>query len=231
MDASTECATLLLFYVIIMLYANFIIIPFSVSTETAFYEKGKTIHLRAYKDVLTYGGHNQFSTIFPPSIMERGAVGTGSGGGGGGVVGSGGGGLGGLGGLGTNNGGSSGGGGMSDMSDNICLQDLVGGNGGGVNHNGVNNSHLTDHLHNHHSLHDSVAAAVSVSSAITGLMSGGGAGGSSGLGHHLHSSHHNSHHDLSNHHHHHHHSVVPHTPTLHEPLEKLKREFLYLSLA
>lgn len=135
-------------------------------------KKGKTIHLRAYKDALTYGGHNQFSTIFPSSIMERG--------------------------------------GLENMSDSagLCLQDLVGGSNNGSGSGSNNNP---DHLHNHHSLHDSVAAAVSVSSAITGLMSSGG----SGLSH----LHHNSH-DVSNHHHHH--SVVPHTPALHEPLEKLK---------
>lgn len=117
------------------------------------------------------------------------------------------------------------GGGLENMSDSagLCLQDLVGGGGGGGggnnnnnnnNNNGNNNNNASDHLHNHHSLHDSVAAAVSVSSAITGLMTGG-----SGLSH----LHHNSH-DVSNHHHH---SVVPHTPTLHEPLEKLKRKYPY----
>lgn len=149
-------------------------------------KNSKTIHLRAYKDALTYGGHNQFSTIFPPTIMERG--------------------------------------GLENMSDSagLCLQDLVGGGGGGGGSGsgggggggggGGNNNSTSDHIHNHHSLHDSVAAAVSVSSAITGLMSGTGASGLSHL-------HHNSH-DVSNHHHHH--SVVPHTPTLHEPLEKLK---------
>lgn len=99
-------------------------------------------------------------------------------------------------------------GGLENISDSsgLCLQDLVGGNGSN------NNDHM--HNHNHHSMHDGVSAAVSVSSAITGLMSG--QGGSGGLGHLHHSAH-----DISNHHHHHH-SVVPHTPTLHEPLEKLK---------
>ncbi|XP_059610440.1 pituitary homeobox homolog Ptx1 isoform X1 [Phlebotomus argentipes] len=97
-------------------------------------------------------------------------------------------------------------GGLDSMTDSagLCLQDLVGSGGSG----GANQS---DHLHNHHPLHDSVAAAVSVSSAITGLMTGSGG---AGLGHLHHSSH-----DISGHHHH---SVVPHTPSLHEPLEKLK---------
>lgn len=97
-------------------------------------------------------------------------------------------------------------GGLESMTDSagLCLQDLVGGGGGG-------SGSQSDHLHNHHPLHDSVAAAVSVSSAITGLMTGTGG---AGLGHLHHSSH-----DISGHHHH---SVVPHTPSLHEPLEKLK---------
>lgn len=267
------------------------------SAETPFPPKGTTIHLRAYKDVLTYGGHNQFSTIFPPAIMERGAgggggpIGVGLGGGGGGVgIGLGnihGGNIGGLTNLGNLGGGIGngiGGGlvgvhnnnnGLNEMSDSICLQDLVGGGGGGGgNNNGnnvggnnnatvssgssvLNNNHLTDHLHNHHaSLHDSVAAAVSVSSAITGLMSvgqvghnggvgvgglGGNNNGGGNLGQHLGGGHHSAHlhhnastHDMSaslghHHHHHHHHSVVPHTPALHEPLEKLKCECLLLS--
>ena len=115
---------------------------------------------------------------------------------------------------------------MDNMSDasGLCLQDLVHSQGqaasAGVQNaatNGQNNGQ-NDHLHNHHSsLHDSVAAAVSVSSAITGLMSGGAGAGSLG---HLH---HHSGHDLSgHHHHHHHHNLGPHTPSLHEPLEKLK---------
>lgn len=92
--------------------------------------------------------------------------------------------------------------GLQSMSDahGLCLQDFV---------PGTNNGSANDHLHNHHSLHDSVASAVSVSSAITGLMSSG----NNSLNH--------LHHDASNQHHHHHHSVS-NTPTLHEPLEKLK---------
>ena len=163
----------------ILLLINFVSF-FNFSEQET--KKSKTIHLRAYKDALTYGGHNQFSTIFPPTIMERG--------------------------------------GLENMSDSagLCLQDLVGGGGGGGGgggSGGSGNNNSGDHLHNHHALHDSVAAAVSVSSAITGLMSVGTGG--TGLSH----LHHNSH-DVSNHHHH---SVVPHTPTLHEPLEKLKRKF------
>lgn len=118
---------------------------------------------------------------------------------------------------------------MSDGSG-LCLQDLVNSQGQPVNsntsHNSNNNNNNTngnDHLHNHHSsLHDSVAAAVSVSSAITGLMSGGGAAGVGALGH----LHHHSGHDLSgHHHHHHHHNLGPHTPSIHEPLEKLKSKW------
>lgn len=92
--------------------------------------------------------------------------------------------------------------GLQSMSDahGLCLQDFV---------PGTNNGSATDHLHNHHNLHDSVASAVSVSSAITGLMSSG----NNSLNH--------LHHDASNQHHHHHHNVS-NTPTLHEPLEKLK---------
>lgn len=106
----------------------------------------------------------------------------------------------------------------------LCLQDLVGGGGQGqagsagatnANNSGSGANH-NDHLHNHSSIHDSVAAAVSVSSAITGLMSGGA--GTGPLGH----LHHHGGHDLSGHHHHHHHHMGPHTPSLHEPLEKLK---------
>lgn len=119
---------------------------------------------------------------------------------------------------------------MDNMSDasGLCLQDLVNSQGQAGSAGVSNTSHNTgsattngnqnDHLHNHHSsLHDSVAAAVSVSSAITGLMSGGA--GSVPLSH----LHHHSGHELSgHHHHHHHHNLGPHTPSLHEPLEKLK---------
>lgn len=124
---------------------------------------------------------------------------------------------------------------MDSMSDTsgLCLQDLVSGSqqvqqgggagnnsgSGGGNSSNASSNHQNDHLHNHHSvLHDSVAAAVSVSSAITGLMSGG-----AGTGPLTHLHHHGGH-DLSghHHHHHHHHNLGPHTPSLHEPLEKLK---------
>lgn len=118
---------------------------------------------------------------------------------------------------------------MDNMSDasGLCLQDLVNSQGqaggaGGVQNSGsaTTNGNPNDHLHSHHSsLHDSVAAAVSVSSAITGLMSGGAVGATGPLGH----LHHHTGHDLSgHHHHHHHHNLGPHTPSLHEPLEKLK---------
>lgn len=115
---------------------------------------------------------------------------------------------------------SGGGGGGLDRMDNmtdstgLCLQDLVVANGNNNNNNG------TDHsvsLHNHHALHDSVSSAVSVSSAITSLMTPSSIG--SGLSHlHPHGTHAN---DISGvaaatHHPHH------HTPSLHEPLEKLK---------
>lgn len=118
------------------------------------------------------------------------------------------------------------GGGLDSISDTgLCLQDLVGGHGGGgggVSSSGGNNGNQNDHIHNHHSLHDSVTASVSVSSAITGLMPSGTGGGSS-LSHLHHGSH-----DVSSHHHH---SVLPHTPTvLHEPLEKLKREYYIINL-
>lgn len=98
--------------------------------------------------------------------------------------------------------------GIQSMSDahGLCLQDFV---SAGTN-NGTNN----DHLHNHHNLHDSVSSAVSVSSAITGLMSSG----NNSLNHLSH--------DTTNHHHHHH--SLSNTPTLHEPLEKLKRKFFVL---
>lgn len=93
--------------------------------------------------------------------------------------------------------------GLQGMNDGhgLCLQDFV---------PGTNNGSATDHLHNHHNLHDSIASAVSVSSAITGLMSSG----SNSLNH--------LHHETSNQHHHHHHHSISNTPTLHEPLEKLK---------
>lgn len=124
--------------------------------------------------------------------------------------------------------------GLDNMSDStgLCLQDLVGGGGGGGgsggggngggggNNNGSNSDHLHNHNHNHHSLHDSVQSAVSVSSAITSLMSPGSVG--SGLSHLHHGTH-----DLSGHHHHHHHSVG--TPSLHEPLEKLKCKYRIVS--
>lgn len=109
---------------------------------------------------------------------------------------------------------------MDNMSDasGMCLQDLVNSQGQANTAGASTNGNQNDHLHNHHSsLHDSVAAAVSVSSAITGLMSGGAGGVPLG---HLH---HHTGHDLSgHHHHHHHHNLGPHTPSLHEPLEKLK---------
>lgn len=97
--------------------------------------------------------------------------------------------------------------GIQSMSDahGLCLQDFVSA--------GANNGNNNDHLHNHHNLHDSVSSAVSVSSAITGLMSSG----NNSLNHLSH--------DTTNHHHHHH--SLSNTPTLHEPLEKLKREFFF----
>lgn len=96
--------------------------------------------------------------------------------------------------------------GIQSMSDahGLCLQDFVSA--------GTNNGNTNDHLHNHHNLHDSVSSAVSVSSAITGLMSSG----NNSLNHLSH--------DTSNHHHHHH--SLSNTPTLHEPLEKLKCKYL-----
>lgn len=101
---------------------------------------------------------------------------------------------------------------MSDTTG-LCLQDLVGANSGaGGDH----------HIHNH-SLHDSVSASVSVSSAIPSLMSVGGTA-NLGLNHHI--PHHTSH-DLMNHLHPH--SILPQT-ALHEPLEKLKCKFLFISL-
>lgn len=97
--------------------------------------------------------------------------------------------------------------GLQNMSDShgLCLQDFVS--------QQTNNGTSNDHLHNHHNLHDSVASAVSVSSAITGLMSTG----NNSLNHLPH--------DTSNQHHHHHHHSIANTPTLHEPLEKLKCKF------
>lgn len=96
--------------------------------------------------------------------------------------------------------------GIQNMTDahGLCLQDFV------SNSNGT----ASDHLHNHHNMHDSVASAVSVSSAITGLMSSG----NNSLNH----LHHNQQHDSTNPHHHH---SVSNTPTLHEPLEKLKCKY------
>ena len=167
--------------------------------------QSNTIYFRPYKE-----GHNQLSAIFPPPFPPSSSS-TNSGFG-----------LGGVGGptITTSaatfatilSNGIMERGGLDNISEaGLCLQDLVAGG------TGNNSDH---HLHNHHSLHDPVSAAVSVSSAITGLMSAGSGG--SGLSH----LHHGSTHDISSHHHHH--SVVPHTPSLHEPLEKLKCKFFLL---
>lgn len=123
-------------------------------------------------------------------------------------------------------------GGLDQMTDTsgLCLQDLV---GAGSNNNNTSNGSIptsqansNDHLHNHHhhhNLHD--GTTVSVSSAISNLMSPSiGSGLTSGLSH----LHHSTHPDLSGHHHHHH-ITSPHTPSvLHEPLEKLKCEFIQI---
>lgn len=94
--------------------------------------------------------------------------------------------------------------GLQGMTDahGLCLQDFVPA--------GSSNGTSSDHLHNHHNLHDSVASAVSVSSSISGLMTS-----ANNSLNHLHP-------DLTNQHHHHHNIGNP--PTLHEPLEKLKRK-------
>lgn len=91
--------------------------------------------------------------------------------------------------------------GIQSMADGhgLCLQDFV----SGASNNGTSN----DHLHNHHNLHDSVASPIAA-----GLMSTG----NNSLNHLSH--------DASNQHHHHHHHSIANTPTLHEPLEKLKRK-------
>uniref|UniRef100_A0A182MQN9 Uncharacterized protein n=1 Tax=Anopheles culicifacies TaxID=139723 RepID=A0A182MQN9_9DIPT len=180
----------------------------------------KTIYLRPYKDIFPGGGHNQLSSLYPQPVMERSGGGGGSGGGGsGGPTPS----------------------SLDAMNDSsgLCLQDLVGvnggtGTGGGGNAGGTgggggtgSNNTLADHLHGsgthhgthtHHSLHDGlVSGGVSVSSAITSLMSPGGIN-TGGLGHLHHGAP-----DLSaHHHHHHHHHQHHHSSALHEPLEKLK---------
>lgn len=100
--------------------------------------------------------------------------------------------------------------GIQSMSDahGLCLQDFVAGGSNGT---------TNDHLHNHHNMHDSVASAVSVSSAITGLMSSG----SNSLNH----LHHSAQHESNQHHHHH---SLANTPSLHEPLEKLKCKYNHI---
>lgn len=126
--------------------------------------------------------------------------------------------------------------GLDAMADNsgLCLQDLVGNNNNNNNHSTANGngniptsqSNSNDHhLHNHH--HHMDGASVSVSSAISNIMSPSVGCIGSGLSH----LHHSTHPDLSGHHHHHHHHITsPHTPSvLHEPLEKLKCEYIRFS--
>lgn len=124
--------------------------------------------------------------------------------------------------------------GLDNMSDSgLCLQDLVcnsantnGSGDGSSSTTGANrstNSSATgssnssaDHINSHHNIHDS-SSTVSVSPTVTGILPG------VGLSHIHHSSQ-----DLNSHHSHHGISIPSHTPNtvLHEPLEKLKSEYL-----
>jgi len=160
----------------------------------------KTIYLRSYKDIFPpssgSGGQNQVSSIYPTSPHHHHHH--------------------------HHHHPAMERGGMDNMTDStgLCLQDLVVANG--TNNNG------TEHggggsgggLHSHHSLHDSVSSAVSVSSAITSLMTPSSIG--TGLSHlHPHGAHGSDVGVATAATHHPHHSVT-HTPSLHEPLEKLK---------